>query len=92
MAESNNMCTVPLQQSSSTYSCSYLLRCRCTLSGGALRNYVLRSQKKKGPVFEAPLAEILFLGVAPREYISGEPLAFYADLVESKKYHVPVHY
>jgi hypothetical protein len=64
------------------------------LSGGALRNYALRSQKKKGWVFkkEASLAEILFLGVAPREYISGESLAFYADLVDSEKYHIPVHY
>ena len=59
-----------------------------------LRNYKLRNKKRKGLIRkrEASLAEILFPGVAPVSYKDGEPIAVYADLVESRKRPVPYEY
>lgn len=59
-----------------------------------LRNYKLRNKKRKGLIRkrESSLAAILFPGVAPVSYVEGEPIAIYADLVESRKRPVPYEY
>jgi len=65
-----------------------------TKEAAALRSYRLRSKKRYG-VFrkkEKSLADVLFPGVAPEEYESMEPIAIYADLVESRKNPVPYEY
>ena len=56
-----------------------------------LRDYRLRNKKVKG-IFRkrsATLAEVLFPGVAPENYAIREPIAVYADLVESRKNPIP---
>lgn len=59
-----------------------------------LRNYRLRNKKKKGILRkkEASLSQILFPGVSPEEYMTGEPVWIYADLVQSKKTQVPYEF
>eukprot|EP00980_Cylindrotheca_fusiformis_P003947 scaffold871_cov130-Cylindrotheca_fusiformis.AAC.24 len=56
-----------------------------------MRDYRLRNKKKRG-VFrkkEASLAQILFPGVSPEDYESGERIWIYTDLVESRLTPVP---
>jgi transmembrane 9 superfamily member 2/4 len=59
-----------------------------------LRNYRLRNKKRKGILKKrsASLAEILFPGVAPVDYQSGEPMDIFVDLVDSKKTPIPYEY
>eukprot|EP00526_Cylindrotheca_closterium_P006793 CAMPEP_0113630638 /NCGR_PEP_ID=MMETSP0017_2-20120614/15921_1 /TAXON_ID=2856 /ORGANISM="Cylindrotheca closterium" /LENGTH=739 /DNA_ID=CAMNT_0000541115 /DNA_START=164 /DNA_END=2383 /DNA_ORIENTATION=- /assembly_acc=CAM_ASM_000147 len=56
-----------------------------------LRQYRLRNKKRRGLLRkrEASLSHILFPGVSPEEYTSGEEIWIYTDLVESKKTQVP---
>jgi transmembrane 9 superfamily member 2/4 len=65
-----------------------------TEEAAALRNYRLRSKKRKGLLLkkEASLASVLFPGVSPQEYQTGEDLVVYADLVESRKTQVPFEF
>ena len=65
-----------------------------TEEAAALRNYRLRSKKRKGLLRkkEASLASVLFPGVSPQEYQPGEELVMYADLVESRKTQVPFEF
>jgi transmembrane 9 superfamily protein 2/4 len=56
-----------------------------------MRNYRLRN-KKKGGLFrknESSLAQILFPGVSPEDYVPGEKIWMYTDLVESRLTPVP---
>jgi len=65
-----------------------------TAEAAALRNYRLRN-KKRGGVFrkkEKSLGDVLFPGVSPEEYADDEPIAVYADLVESRKNPIPYEY
>lgn len=59
-----------------------------------LRNYRLRNKKRKGLIRkkEVSLSQILFPGVSPEEYVAGEQVWIYADLVESKKTQVPYEF
>jgi len=59
-----------------------------------LRNYRLRNKKRKGLIRkkETSLSQILFPGVSPEEYSTGEQVWIYADLVESKKTQVPYEF
>jgi transmembrane 9 superfamily member 2/4 len=65
-----------------------------TEEAAALRNYRLRSKKRKGLLRkkEASLASVLFPGVSPQEYLTGEDIVMYADLVESRKTQVPFEF
>lgn len=65
-----------------------------TAEAAMLRNYRLRNKKRKGLIRkkEASLAQILFPGVSPEEYMPGERIWIYADLVESKKTQVPYEF
>jgi transmembrane 9 superfamily member 2/4 len=65
-----------------------------TPEAALLRNFRLRNKKKKGLLRkkETSLAQILFPGVSPEEYLMGEQVWIYADLVESKKTQVPYEY
>jgi len=65
-----------------------------TEEAAALRNYRLRSKKRKGLLRkkEASLASVLFPGVSPQSYYMGEDIAVYADLVESRKTQVPFEF
>mmetsp|Transcript_16421 Transcript_16421/g.29447 ORF Transcript_16421/g.29447 Transcript_16421/m.29447 type:complete len:770 (+) Transcript_16421:95-2404(+) len=65
-----------------------------TPEAAMLRNYRLRNKKKKGLIRkkETSLAQILFPGVSPEEYMPGEQVWIYADLVESKKTQVPYEF
>jgi len=65
-----------------------------TEEAAALRNYRLRSKKRKGLLRkkEASLASVLFPGVSPQEYQTGEDMIIYADLVESRKTQVPFEF
>ncbi|KAG7366964.1 endomembrane protein 70-domain containing protein [Nitzschia inconspicua] len=65
-----------------------------TREAALLRNYRLRNKKKIGLLRkkEASLAQVLFPGVSPEEYMNGERVWIYADLVESKKTQVPYEY
>ena len=56
-----------------------------------MRNYRLRNKKMKGLFRKrrASLAEVLFPGVAPEQYVDQEEIAVYADLVESRKNPIP---
>jgi len=65
-----------------------------TEEAAALRNYRLRSKKRKGLLRkrEASLASVLFPGVSPQEYQMGEDVIIYADLVESRKTQVPFEF
>jgi transmembrane 9 superfamily protein 2/4 len=60
----------------------------------ALRNYKLKNKKRKGLIRkrEATLADILFPGVSAQDYVIGEPIAVYTDVVESRKRPVPYDY
>lgn len=59
-----------------------------------MRNYKLRNKKRKGLLRkrQASLAEVLFPGVAPDEYLYGEIVPVFADLVESRKNPVPYEF
>jgi transmembrane 9 superfamily protein 2/4 len=65
-----------------------------TVEATALRNYRLRNKKRKGILWkrQVSLADVLFPGVAPEQYREEEPVAIYADLVESRKNPVPYKY
>eukprot|EP00529_Nitzschia_sp_RCC80_P009737 CAMPEP_0113523676 /NCGR_PEP_ID=MMETSP0014_2-20120614/45826_1 /TAXON_ID=2857 /ORGANISM="Nitzschia sp." /LENGTH=772 /DNA_ID=CAMNT_0000421769 /DNA_START=109 /DNA_END=2427 /DNA_ORIENTATION=- /assembly_acc=CAM_ASM_000159 len=65
-----------------------------TAEAAMLRNYRLRNKKRKGLIRkkEASLSQILFPGVSPEEYMAGERIWIYADLVESKKTQVPYEF
>jgi transmembrane 9 superfamily member 2/4 len=65
-----------------------------TEEAAAMRNYRLRSKKRKGLIIkrEASLAQVLFPGVSPEEYQDNEDMVIYADLVESKKTQVPFEF
>jgi len=65
-----------------------------TEEAAALRNYRLRSKKRKGLLRkrEASLASVLFPGVSPQEYQMSEDMIIYADLVESRKTQVPFEF
>ena len=54
----------------------------------ALRNYRLRNKKRAGKT----LADFLFPEVSPEEYDDDEPIAVYADRVESRKNPIPYKY
>lgn len=56
-----------------------------------MRNYRLRNKKLKGLFRKrrASMAEVLFPGVAPEQYLDQEEIAVYADLVESRKNPIP---
>jgi len=56
-----------------------------------LRQYRLRNKKRRGLLRkrEHSLSHILFPGVSPEDYIVGEEIWIYTDLVESKKTQVP---
>jgi len=59
-----------------------------------LRNYRLRNKKKIGLLRkkQVSLSQILFPGVSPEEYVYGEQMWIYADLVDSKKTQVPYEF
>jgi transmembrane 9 superfamily protein 2/4 len=65
-----------------------------TPEAAALRAYKLRQKKRKGLVRkkEASLADILFPGVAPEEYVPGEPVWILSDLADSRKTPIPYEY
>ena len=65
-----------------------------TPEAAMLRNYRLRNKKKKGLIRkkEVSLSQILFPGVSPEDYLQGEQVWIYADLVESKKTQVPYEF
>mmetsp|Transcript_1560 Transcript_1560/g.3392 ORF Transcript_1560/g.3392 Transcript_1560/m.3392 type:complete len:747 (-) Transcript_1560:119-2359(-) len=65
-----------------------------TAEAAALRAYKLRSKKRKGLLRkrEASIAEVLFPGVAPEQYMPGERIFIYADLVDSRKTPIPYEY
>lgn len=65
-----------------------------TAEAAALRNYRLRNKKRKGILRkkESSLSNVLFPGVAPEEHKDLEPIAIYADLVESRKNPIPYDY
>ena len=65
-----------------------------TKEAAQLRNYRLRSRKKKGLLRKRPasLASVLFPGASPEEYPDGETMVIYADLVESRKTQVPFEF
>jgi transmembrane 9 superfamily protein 2/4 len=65
-----------------------------TAEAKALRDYRLRAKKRKGLLRKrkASLAAVLFPGVSPEEYMRGEDIVMYADLVESKKTQVPFEF
>lgn len=65
-----------------------------TAEAAAMRKYQLRKKMRKG-VFrkrKADLASILFPGVSPETYFSGEEVLMYTDLVNSKKTQVPFEF
>ena len=59
-----------------------------------MRNYRLRSKKRKGLIRkrEASLADVLFPGVSPEEYMDNELVFMCDNLVESRKRPVPYEY
>jgi transmembrane 9 superfamily protein 2/4 len=65
-----------------------------TPEAAALRNYRLRNKKTRGIIRkkEASMAQVLFPGVSPEEYSSGEQMWIYTDLVESTKTQVPFEF
>lgn len=54
----------------------------------------LRKRKQKGFLKkkEVTLSQILFPGVAPEEYIEGQEVPIYVDLVDSRKTQLPIEY
>ncbi|CAB9517291.1 Transmembrane 9 superfamily [Seminavis robusta] len=65
-----------------------------TADAAALRNYRLRNKKRKGLLRrkQTTLAQVLFPGVSPNNYRSGELLFILTDLAESKKTPIPFEY
>jgi transmembrane 9 superfamily member 2/4 len=64
-----------------------------TEESASMRNYQLRKKKRVGwRRREVSLADILFPGVSPNEYVSNEPIVMYTDMVNSKKTPVPFDY
>ncbi|KAI2490182.1 Nonaspanin (TM9SF) [Fragilaria crotonensis] len=65
-----------------------------THEAAAMRNYRLRSKKRKGlwRTKEASLASIIFPGVSPKEYQESEDIVMYANLVESRRAQIPVEF
>lgn len=65
-----------------------------TKEAAALRAYKLRAKKRKGLIRkrEASLAEVLFPGVAPNNYMEKEPIWMNVDLVDSRKTPIPYEY
>jgi len=65
-----------------------------TADAAALRNYRLRSKKRKGLLRRKPttLAQVLFPGVSPNNYRPGELLFILTDLAVSKKSPIPYEY
>jgi hypothetical protein len=65
-----------------------------TAEAAMLRSYRLRNKKKKGLLRkkDSSLAQVLFPGVSPEEYLPNEQVWIYADLVESKKTQVPYEF
>eukprot|EP00970_Alexandrium_tamarense_P004271 scaffold715_cov192-Alexandrium_tamarense.AAC.26 len=65
-----------------------------TKEAAELRSYELRKKKKKGLLKrrEASLAQVLFPGASPEEYMDGEPVPSFAELVQSKKTQLPFKY
>ena len=65
-----------------------------TPEAAALRAYRLRNKKRKGLIRkrDVSLSKVLFPGVSPEEYMTGEQIWMYVDLVESKKTNVPFEY
>jgi transmembrane 9 superfamily protein 2/4 len=61
-----------------------------TEEAAAMRNYQLRKKKRIGwRKKEASLAEVLFPGVAPNEFMDNDVIDMYTDMVNSKKTAVP---
>ncbi len=65
-----------------------------TKEAAELRSYELRKKKKKGILKrkEASLAQVLFPGASPEEYVAGERIPAFVELVESKKTQLPFEY
>lgn len=65
-----------------------------TVEAAQLREYKLRSKKRKGLLRKrkASLAEVLFPGVAPEHYQNGEKIYVNVDLVDSRKTPIPYEY
>jgi len=65
-----------------------------TADAAALRNYRLRNKKRKGLLRrkQTTLAQVLFPGVSPNNYRTGELLFILTDLAESKKTPIPYEY
>ena len=65
-----------------------------TKEAAELRSYELRKKKTKGLIKkrEVSLAQVLFPGASPEEYMDGEPLPAFVDVVESKKTQLPFEY
>jgi len=65
-----------------------------TAQAAALRAYKLRGKKRKGIIRkkQATLADVLFPGVAPNEYMPNEQVYILADLVESRKTPIPFEF
>jgi len=62
-----------------------------TAEAAAMRKYQLRKKRRKGMFRKrnTDLASILFPGVSPETYVTGEEVLMYTDLVNSKKTQVP---
>eukprot|EP00956_Cyclotella_meneghiniana_P000025 scaffold49_cov73-Cyclotella_meneghiniana.AAC.3 len=65
-----------------------------TKEAAELRSYELRKKKMKGLIQkrEVSLAQVLFPGASPEEYMDGEPLPAFVDVVESRKTQLPFEY
>ena len=65
-----------------------------TKEAAELRSYELRKKKRKGLIRrqEASLAQVLFPGASPEQYMPNEPIPAFVDLVESKKTQLPFEY
>jgi transmembrane 9 superfamily protein 2/4 len=65
-----------------------------TKEAAELRSYELRKKKTKGLIKkrEVSLAQVLFPGASPEEYMDGEPITAFVDVVESKKTQLPFEY
>lgn len=65
-----------------------------TKEAADLREYQLRKKKRKGLLRKqkASLASVLFPGVSPEIYYNGEEVFAIADMVQSKKTHVPFQF
>lgn len=65
-----------------------------TAEAAAMRKYQLRKKRRKGMFRKrnTDLASILFPGVSPETYVTGEEVLMYTDLVNSKKTQVPFQF